>query len=125
MREQQVVADRGGDGDDGVAAMTVGEAAEVAQRLTSDRDETSLAIDRLMLPTTIYARDPHTGQDVELTSFYDQNRVPVTFSMPIGLPRSLLDDAGRHAPAPGAPCVPRWAASERTPVARDRCRASA
>ena len=38
-----------------------------------------LAIDRLMLPTTIYARDPATGQDVELTSFYDQNRVPVKF----------------------------------------------
>jgi len=38
-----------------------------------------LAIDRLMLPTTIYARDPATGQDVELTSFYDQNRVPVRF----------------------------------------------
>ena len=38
-----------------------------------------LEIDRLMLPTTIYARDPATGADVELTSFYDQNRVPVTF----------------------------------------------
>lgn len=38
-----------------------------------------LAIDRLMLPTTIYARDPATGQDTELTSFYDQNRVPVSF----------------------------------------------
>lgn len=38
-----------------------------------------LAIDRLMLPTTIYTRDPATGQDVELTSFYDQNRVPIRF----------------------------------------------
>ncbi|WP_426322726.1 transglycosylase domain-containing protein [Microbacterium sp. E-13] len=38
-----------------------------------------LEIDRLMLPTTIYARDPSSGQDVELTSFYDQNRVPVRF----------------------------------------------
>ncbi len=38
-----------------------------------------LAIDRLMLPTTIYARDPATGTDVELTSFYDQNRVPIAF----------------------------------------------
>ena len=38
-----------------------------------------LEIDRLMLPTTIYARDPSTGQDVELTSFYDQNREPVAF----------------------------------------------
>jgi len=38
-----------------------------------------LEIDRLMLPTTIYARDPSTGQDVELTSFYDQNREPVEF----------------------------------------------
>ncbi|MFB7882995.1 transglycosylase domain-containing protein [Microbacterium sp. NPDC056057] len=38
-----------------------------------------LEIDRLMLPTTIYARDPSTGQEVELTSFYDQNREPVAF----------------------------------------------
>lgn len=38
-----------------------------------------LEIDRLMLPTTIYARDPASGADVELTSFYDQNRVPVRF----------------------------------------------
>ncbi|MEV4686649.1 transglycosylase domain-containing protein [Microbacterium sp. LWH3-1.2] len=38
-----------------------------------------LEIDRLMLPTTIYARDPASGQDVELTSFYDQNREPVEF----------------------------------------------
>ncbi|WP_239453156.1 MULTISPECIES: transglycosylase domain-containing protein [Microbacterium] len=38
-----------------------------------------LEIDRLMLPTTIYARDPQTGADVELTSFYDQNREPVSF----------------------------------------------
>ncbi|QKJ20953.1 transglycosylase domain-containing protein [Microbacterium hominis] len=38
-----------------------------------------LAIDRLMLPTTIYAKDPETGEDVELTTFYDQNRVPVQF----------------------------------------------
>nr|WP_246301192.1 transglycosylase domain-containing protein [Microbacterium immunditiarum] len=39
-----------------------------------------LEIDRLMLPTTIYARDPDTGKDVELTKFYDQNRVPVEFN---------------------------------------------
>ncbi|MFD4957627.1 transglycosylase domain-containing protein [Microbacterium sp. NPDC058389] len=32
-----------------------------------------------MLPTTIFARDPASGKDVELTSFYDQNRVPVAF----------------------------------------------
>ncbi|MFC0198472.1 transglycosylase domain-containing protein, partial [Microbacterium arthrosphaerae] len=38
-----------------------------------------LEIDRLMLPTTIYARDPASGADVELTSFYDQNREPVSF----------------------------------------------
>ncbi|MFB7891998.1 transglycosylase domain-containing protein [Microbacterium sp. NPDC056044] len=38
-----------------------------------------LEIDRLMLPTTIYARDPGSGQEVELTSFYDQNREPVEF----------------------------------------------
>jgi len=39
-----------------------------------------LEIERLMLPTTIYARDPDTGKDVELTKFYDQNRVPVEFN---------------------------------------------
>ncbi|GAA1464613.1 transglycosylase domain-containing protein [Microbacterium thalassium] len=38
-----------------------------------------LEIDRLMLPTTIYAKDSSTGKDVELTTFYDQNRVPVEF----------------------------------------------
>ncbi|HKP08112.1 MAG TPA: transglycosylase domain-containing protein, partial [Microbacterium sp.] len=44
-----------------------------------DRMPSYLEIDQLMLPTTIYARDPASGQDVELTSFYDQNREPVEF----------------------------------------------
>lgn len=38
-----------------------------------------LDIDKLMLPTTIYAKDPNTGADIELAKFYDQNRSPVTF----------------------------------------------
>lgn len=38
-----------------------------------------LDIDKLMLPTTMYAKDPNTGADIELAKFYDQNRSPVTF----------------------------------------------
>jgi membrane peptidoglycan carboxypeptidase len=38
-----------------------------------------LDIDKLMLPTTIYAKDPNTGADFELAKFYDQNRSPVEF----------------------------------------------
>ena len=38
-----------------------------------------LDIDKLMLPTTLYAKNPDTGEDVELTQFYDQNRSPVDF----------------------------------------------
>ncbi len=38
-----------------------------------------LEIDKLMLPTTIYATDPNTGGPVELAKFYDQNRSPVNF----------------------------------------------
>src|SRR6188472_1727439 len=38
-----------------------------------------LDIDKLMLPTTIYAKDPSTGGDVKLATFYDQNRSPVNF----------------------------------------------
>jgi membrane peptidoglycan carboxypeptidase len=38
-----------------------------------------LDIDKLMLPTTLYAKNPDTGEDVELAQFYDQNRSPVEF----------------------------------------------
>ena len=38
-----------------------------------------LDIDKLMLPTTIYAKNPDTGEYVELAQFYDQNRSPVEF----------------------------------------------
>ena len=55
-----------------------GHAASSAASLF-ERMPSYLEIDRLMLPTTIFARDPDTGKDVELTSFYDQNRVPVGF----------------------------------------------
>jgi membrane peptidoglycan carboxypeptidase len=37
-----------------------------------------LEIEKLMLPTTFYYKDP-SGADVELTKFYDQNRSPVEF----------------------------------------------
>lgn len=37
-----------------------------------------LKIEKLMLPTTIYAKNDE-GKDVKLTEFYDQNRIPVTF----------------------------------------------
>ncbi|WP_091352036.1 transglycosylase domain-containing protein [Microbacterium sp. LKL04] len=37
-----------------------------------------LKIEKLMLPTTIYAKNDD-GKDVKLTEFYDQNRIPVTF----------------------------------------------
>ncbi|CAL4859185.1 Biosynthetic peptidoglycan transglycosylase [Microbacterium sp. MM2322] len=37
-----------------------------------------LKIEKLMLPTTIYAKNS-AGKDVKLTEFYDQNRIPVTF----------------------------------------------
>ncbi len=38
-----------------------------------------LDIEKLMLPTTLYAKNPDTGEYVELTQFYDQNRSPVVF----------------------------------------------
>jgi membrane peptidoglycan carboxypeptidase len=38
-----------------------------------------LDIDKLMLPTTLYAKNPDTGEYVEMTQFYDQNRSPVEF----------------------------------------------
>ncbi|WP_345799942.1 transglycosylase domain-containing protein [Microbacterium sp. AZCO] len=38
-----------------------------------------LEIEKLMLPSTLYYTDPGTGQPVEWTQFYDQNRSPVEF----------------------------------------------
>ena len=38
-----------------------------------------LDIDKLMLPTTIYYKNPDTGADTMLAKFYDQNRSPVDF----------------------------------------------
>ncbi|WP_375385603.1 transglycosylase domain-containing protein [uncultured Microbacterium sp.] len=38
-----------------------------------------LDIEKLMLPTTIYYKNPDDGSDVELATFYDQNRSPVQF----------------------------------------------
>ncbi|MER7796328.1 transglycosylase domain-containing protein [Microbacterium sp. NPDC096154] len=38
-----------------------------------------LKVDEPMLPTTIYADDPHSDGHIELASFYDQNRTPVEY----------------------------------------------
>ncbi|MDT3330177.1 MULTISPECIES: transglycosylase domain-containing protein [Microbacterium] len=43
-----------------------------------DKMPSYLKIEKLMLPTTIYAKNDD-GKDVKLTEFYDQNRIPVTF----------------------------------------------
>src|SRR5690606_19814645 len=44
-----------------------------------DKLPSYLDIDALMLPTTLYAKDAKSGEYVEMTSFYDQNRSPVSF----------------------------------------------
>lgn len=38
-----------------------------------------LEVDQPMLPTTIYANDPATGQPYAMATFYDQNRQPVAW----------------------------------------------
>lgn len=42
-----------------------------------DRLPSVLDIEKLMLPTTFWVKNPDTGQDEVLTQFYDQNRSPV------------------------------------------------
>ena len=39
----------------------------------------NLDIQTLMQPTVFYAKDPSTGQYTEMTSYYTQNRTPVTY----------------------------------------------
>ncbi|QAY58795.1 penicillin-binding protein [Microbacterium protaetiae] len=73
-----------------IAAMLITAALTPAIALTSagatsaittfDNLPSKLQINKLQLPTTIYAKDPSTGKQKVLTSFYDQNRVPVTFT---------------------------------------------
>ncbi|WP_417561841.1 transglycosylase domain-containing protein [Microbacterium sp.] len=46
---------------------------------TFDNLPSELQINPLQLPTTLYAKDPSTGKYQEITKFYDQNRVPVTW----------------------------------------------
>lgn len=46
---------------------------------TFDNLPSNLKINKLQLPTTIYAKDPDTGKPKVITSFYDQNRIPVTW----------------------------------------------
>lgn len=60
-------------------AIAVSGAAASSAITLFDNLPSVLEIDALMLPTTFYANDPATGQPAELTSFYDQNRSPVTF----------------------------------------------
>ena len=60
-------------------AIAVSGAAASSAITMFDRLPSVLEIEKLMLPTTFYYRNPDTGEDVELTSFYDQNRSPVTF----------------------------------------------
>ncbi|MEN2740377.1 transglycosylase domain-containing protein [Microbacterium sp. X-17] len=60
-------------------AIAVSGAAASSAITLFDNLPSVLAIDDLMLPTTLYANDPNTHQPVVMTSFYDQNRSPVTF----------------------------------------------
>mgnify|MGYP001039023685 CR=1 FL=1 len=60
-----------------IALASVGAASAIA---TFDSLPGTLKIDTLQLPTTIYAKDPRTGTQKVLTRFYDQNRIPVTWT---------------------------------------------
>jgi membrane peptidoglycan carboxypeptidase len=44
-----------------------------------DKLPSYLKVDQPMLPTTIYADDPRSDGQIELASFYDQNRTPVAW----------------------------------------------
>jgi membrane peptidoglycan carboxypeptidase len=60
-------------------AIAVTGAAATSAITMFDNLPSVLDIDKLMLPTTLYAKNPDTGEDVELAKFYDQNRSPVDF----------------------------------------------
>lgn len=60
-------------------AIAVSGAAATSAITMFDNLPSVLEIDKLMLPTTFYYTNPDTGEAVELTSFYDQNRSPVEF----------------------------------------------
>jgi membrane peptidoglycan carboxypeptidase len=60
-------------------AIAVSGAAATSAITMFDNLPSVLDIDKLMLPTTFYYTNPDTGEALELTSFYDQNRSPVEF----------------------------------------------
>src|SRR6187431_101018 len=60
-------------------AIAVSGAAATGAIEMFDNLQSVLDIEKLMLPTTLYAKNPDTGEYVELTQFYDQNRSPVVF----------------------------------------------
>ena len=60
-------------------AIAVSGAAASSAITLFDNLPSVLEIDDLMLPTTLYTKDPGSDQWNEWTKFYDQNRSPVTF----------------------------------------------
>lgn len=60
-------------------AIAVTSAAASSAITLFDNLPSVLEISDLMEPTTLYAKDPGTGEYAEMTSFYDQNRSPVTW----------------------------------------------
>jgi membrane peptidoglycan carboxypeptidase len=60
-------------------AIAVSGAAASSAITLFDNLPSVLEIDTLMLPTTLYTKNPDTGVDEQWTKFYDQNRSPVTF----------------------------------------------
>ncbi|MFG6491166.1 transglycosylase domain-containing protein [Microbacterium sp. P03] len=60
-------------------AIAVSGAAASSAITMFDNLPSILDIEDLMLPSTMYYTDPATGSPVELATFYDQNRSPVTF----------------------------------------------
>lgn len=60
------------------AVALTGTAAERAITMF-DNLPSVLEIDKLMLPSNFYAKDPNTGEDILLTQFLEQDRTPVEF----------------------------------------------
>ncbi|GAA1995129.1 hypothetical protein GCM10009777_33920 [Microbacterium pumilum] len=61
-------------------AIAISGAAASSAMTMFDQLPSVLDIDKLMLPTTLYAKNPETGKWMEMTQFYDQNRSPVDFN---------------------------------------------
>jgi membrane peptidoglycan carboxypeptidase len=57
-----------------------------------------LQIDTTMLPSTFYAKDPASGQYVEMAKFYEQNRDPVTLDQvaPVMIDALLSSEDNRY-----------------------------